>query len=392
MRTVYILGAGFSKDAGLPLLDDFIGSIRTASTSSDLSEEERRWCTRVQSCRERMSRISDSFKVRLDNLEELFSLLEHEVQLAVAGAEEDRDALVLAIIRTLELRLESAYRRDTPMVTGRRLGTEAAARMKEMFGLEYAETAGSYLYHAFARAVGATWEDSKGESDSVVSFNYDLVLDRAFYEVGYQIDYGLDLASTPTAAPDRPRATQPIPFYKLHGSANWFRCSKCKDLFIAPPRLKMGAMEKSLLEFSRRAPCPNCKAEPVSGKEHEHAPHLPFIVPPTPTKGAYAVHLAGLWEKALGRLHHADRIVVIGYSYPETDSFFRYMLGASVRVGAGVKLVLVNPEETVCQRFRTLLNEEFARQHFVDVRTKHPVLAKGFDRESFIRLAEYLQR
>ena len=51
----------------------------------------------------------------------------------------------------------------------------------------------------------------------------------------------------------------------------------------------------------------------------------PLLVPPTWNKGGYRGVLASVWQQAANELSEAQRIFVVGYSLPETDSFFRYL-------------------------------------------------------------------
>ena len=60
------------------------------------------------------------------------------------------------------------------------------------------------------------------------------------------------------------------------------------------------------------------------------ADQRPVIVPPTWEKQRRRDALANVWRRAAEELHNARSIIVIGYSLPESDAFFRllYALGS----------------------------------------------------------------
>jgi len=51
----------------------------------------------------------------------------------------------------------------------------------------------------------------------------------------------------------------------------------------------------------------------------------PFIVPPTWDKAEHYDALRPVWREAARHLREAENIIVVGFSLPETDQFFRYL-------------------------------------------------------------------
>lgn len=84
----------------------------------------------------------------------------------------------------------------------------------------------------------------------------------------------------------------------------------------------------------------------------------PVIVPPSWNKADYHAALSDVWASAAKHLSEAEHIYVIGYSLPETDSFFRhlYALG-SVGSTPLRKIAVFNPDSTGAtnMRFQALL-------------------------------------
>src|SRR5580692_8277985 len=51
-----------------------------------------------------------------------------------------------------------------------------------------------------------------------------------------------------------------------------------------------------------------------------------LLVPPSWDKSEYSRIMQPVWKKAVDALKAATRICVIGYSMPETDAFFKFLL------------------------------------------------------------------
>lgn len=357
-QNVYILGAGFSKPAGGPLMNEFFDAMQDVRYRGKLSEEDKACLDSALAFRQEMAKASDNFAVNLDNLEDLFGLLEVKVT-AGEKTEEDRRRFILAVLRTLELRIKDAGDPPTKETEHKSKHVEAnRALLTNGFGVQNLE----WLYHAFSSMVARTHEGD-GPKDSIITFNYDLIVDRALCELGYGADYAL-------REPDHTRdfstvwRTQKasVPLFKLHGSANWFRCRHHDKIYVAPPRRAPGGEPASLLHLSLDA-CPKCTGS--GGKPCPDATeHTPLIVPPTWNKAAYQGGLQSVWTAALKALETAGRIIVIGFSLPDTDLFFRFLLTAGVQVGKGVELYLVDPSERVAQRYEQFLSPYFKQNRF----------------------------
>jgi hypothetical protein len=98
-RNVYILGAGFSAEAGLPVIKDFMNRMRDAGawlTEQKEREREVKAIERVLAFRLRAAAAAYRIPVDIENVEELFSLAS-----ASAGDRLGED-LALAIAATLD--------------------------------------------------------------------------------------------------------------------------------------------------------------------------------------------------------------------------------------------------------------------------------------------------
>jgi NAD-dependent SIR2 family protein deacetylase len=148
---------------------------------------------------------------------------------------------------------------------------------------------------------------------SVITFNYDLVMDYAMFSANTGFDYSLEGVA--------PRYT---PLLKLHGSLNWGACSECKSItpwylgkyFQAHRFYETNEIHLPLGTQLGRSELQHCE-RPINA--------APVIVPPTWNKMDYNESLGHVWRRAAQELSNAENIFVIGYSLPETDSFFRYL-------------------------------------------------------------------
>jgi len=148
-----------------------------------------------------------------------------------------------------------------------------------------------------------------------LSLNYDILIDNAIEhhsaEQGTHAlsDYGVEFASVPhRGGAAFPRASLLL---KLHGSLNWLFCPTCNGLWLFPHH-KVAAGVPGGPAYTV---CPAC-----------HEPRVPIIIPPTFFKVMSNFYLQQIWKRAEDELKQADRIVFCGYSFPDADMHFKYLL------------------------------------------------------------------
>jgi hypothetical protein len=206
-------------------------------------------------------------------------------------------------------------------------------------------------YLDIAKAVGLRENRGPG-TDALITFNYDLALDYALQWSHVQSSYCLD----------NERQTG-VPLLKLHGSLNWAWCPICKRVHAEPlatvldrsPRQEpyQDGSRRPILStrlLKRRCPCVST------------APLDVGIVPPTWNKTQYHESFSSVWRRAASELSQAEEVFVIGYSFPDTDSFFRDLLALGfVGMGRLKRFEVVNQDPKVSSRFRELLGPECQR-------------------------------
>lgn len=167
---------------------------------------------------------------------------------------------------------------------------------------------------------------------SLVTSNYDILLDDSLVRIGLTPDYLFDFAAPPPTT-DAPA----LKLLKLHGSLNWGYCQAC-----------YATVHTEHARVARDRACPMC-----------HGTLLPLIIPPTPVKNPPSPFLSALWKKAEWELARARAITFIGYSLSDADANIRYLLfrgffGSAPRVTVVLKRGGTDENETVLGRYRRL--------------------------------------
>ena len=85
----------------------------------------------------------------------------------------------------------------------------------------------------------------------------------------------------------------------------------------------------------------------------------PFIVPPTWNKTQYHEQIETVWRRAATELSEARNIFIIGYSFSETDEFFKHLFALSLVGGPALSLLaIVNPNGEVADRFLSIAGSQ----------------------------------
>jgi hypothetical protein len=195
-KNVFILGAGASKEAGAPLMAEFLDVARDLLTSGELSgPQDKESFQKVFEAIRRFRIMHYKSYMNLDNIEAVFGafemarLLKGSVNYSAEEVETIIKGIRTLISKTIELTMKYPLNRST--------------------------ISADPTYAYFADLVMKLGNESGKYVSSVLTFNYDLGLDVAFYCHGVRIDYALPQ--------DDDRGT--FKLLKLHGSLNWGKCS-----------------------------------------------------------------------------------------------------------------------------------------------------------------------
>jgi hypothetical protein len=155
---------------------------------------------------------------------------------------------------------------------------------------------------------------SQPEHSIIISFNWDLEIDRALFEStprsSMRANYALDRARLPNLA-----------LLKPHGSLNWFSATTGRHLKSDLSELLWEATDKSEEAFEKIY----CFRKWSRPKSQHGRRYVPWIVAPTHLKRFEHPMLQWVWANCVDALSRASHVYFLGYSLPPADWHSRYI-------------------------------------------------------------------
>lgn len=337
-KTVYVLGAGASCHTGAPLLADFLVKARLLFEGKRELKYKKSF-ERVFKWIEGLRGSAYYVDFDLDNIEHIFSLADMSKQLSLENGEQlfsDLRYIIMETLDTCQINFTGEY--FTPDDTYRNF----ALRLTEL-NQQRSNIANQY--------------NNLFERDTIISFNYDVMLDYAFESERLGIDYNINSNTK--------HNTEGFHVLKLHGSTNWAKCINCNNSLQIIPPYPPNPSSYSLYkgEKTRKFPfrivtdvlslteCDNCKKKDVLE---------PFLIPPTWSKAVKETPIANVWATAVNKIKSAFQIIVIGYSLPPTDTFFQYLMTLGLSENSNLhRVVIVNKDDS--EEFQKRYERVFSR-------------------------------
>lgn len=201
------------------------------------------------------------------------------------------------------------------------------------------------------------------KSLDIVSFNYDVLADRALLKLSRSQDLTWSSRDGYGFRPDGagvPKVKSSCRLHKLHGSMNWYipiEGTTKSTAFNPKAKIYVPAPAKG----SRSAAWQNrqaCKGRDRSTKV------FPLMVPPVFEKGLH-IHgtLNTIWKQASDALAHSDLVVVWGYSMPATDYHSEIVFAQAARTSKP-RLIVVNPNRAALARITDVCGHRWSRWFF----------------------------
>lgn len=193
---------------------------------------------------------------------------------------------------------------------------------------------------------------SRGDS-SVISLNYDTLMDFSLEGQGFDIDYGLPFATKYGSESEFPAVSGRISLIKLHGSLNWLYCPGCFALYRYT-RTHLHRIFSAAPEYCT----------------HDGTYLKGIIVPPTYLKNYMTPFLNHLWIMAGHFLSRVRKVFFIGCSFSDSDMWFKFLVTKSLLLNpVKPRIVVVNPEcrGKIRRRYERLLGPvDYVRATFSD--------------------------
>ncbi|RWC58557.1 hypothetical protein [Mesorhizobium sp.] len=311
---VLVVGAGFAKNAGLPLANEFterlldVDNLRGNGPSAAQAAFLRRFVDET---------FNDSVSTPDDKwpeLEDIFTLVDQSAnsghhlgrRYSAADLRVVRRAMIVRIVRMLQQAYDKQMKRRD----------------------------------ADSKLLNALFDGLNLDNTAVLSMNWDMVFERgiALRQEVRNIEYGCH-ATPARFQGDQVRkrrsaelGTGKLHLLKPHGSINWLYCDACRELFWVPPndtervaqtlfqdrdwRAVFGATDEGPYPKSIKPHCPHCSSQSLGTRIATFSYRKALDFP---------MH-AATWRTAEEHLKAAIHWVFFGYSMPAADFEFKYLL------------------------------------------------------------------
>lgn len=331
-KTVYILGAGFSIDAGAPLQSNIVEDIF-------ILQEENSYLFQNGQIKEFRNFLTNTLFIQEElhskiPLEDIFTPLDR--CLADNISFRDLDVVQIKKIRELIYHL---------------IGITLKHKLQDV-NKEYVDKFAKHLFDQCKLRKNKNY--SKIDSVSVISTNWDILLDNSIKEIietsreNAVVDYCCYISSHNaddiTVKPGLEILGQGgfnIKLLKLHGSYNWLQCPRCLRVYVE-------FNEKiAVNQFENKSTCRHCDVNFGSKQSHILTSNL---IMPTFLKDFSNPQYKLIWQNAGVELAEATKIVFIGYSLPQADFEMRQLLSRMIREDAEIEVITkgsLNKQSTI---------------------------------------------
>jgi hypothetical protein len=215
-----------------------------------------------------------------------------------------------------------------------------------------------WFHSLYPEAAKVSWlkkvaQRIQDESATVISFNWDLILDEKLFAEVSASNYGLEPGEP------GPRLLKP------HGSLNWYEEDDVNPV----------SAEKLVELHPKSSGHPAVKAfvlpRHIISKTNRR--YTPLIVPPTYIKDFSRPISVKLWKRCTEALSRANRICVLGYSLPEADlqahfiirCGFYNQIESMIKNGGGrtdptgpAEVIVVNPDAVAARRLEHVAGKD----------------------------------
>ncbi len=183
--------------------------------------------------------------------------------------------------------------------------------------------------------------------DEVITFNYDLIVEKALFELGIwkpRDGYGIVFDDLPIIVKSHVIESR-VKIHKLHGSLNWNSDFSLRFFYddnepIFPGYLRDG-----------------------SNRHQYQGKHSGNWMLPSFIKQFTVPELIGCWDRAFRAMKDADEIVIIGYSLPKEDSAACLLLGTTALSEKRLTLVDPNADKLHC-KFRMITSNKHIEKFY----------------------------
>lgn len=332
-KTVYILGAGFSKSVDAPIQSEIIDGIFQLTDENILSLEQEFWKSDL--LLQRFNIFKHSFRKFL--LDEL-NIAENKFK--DISLEDIYSLIDKSIINNMSFRNISRIE-----LIQLRLNINALIIILMKHRLQNVKS--PHINKFSKKLVSIRQTDKDKDPFTIISTNWDIIIENSLmnyihsdegvldycfylhkYDSGERLRSGLYF---------RGEGKYNLKVLKLHGSMNWLQCQRCQRVFVTY------FQKIALDEFLSKPTCPLCEHQNSIPPDKNQGAYLSSVlIMPTFLKDLNIFQLKLTWQIAGIELQEASKIVFMGYSFPLADFDFRHLLGSSLKSDAEIDVVLLD--------------------------------------------------
>jgi hypothetical protein len=352
---VFILGAGCSKLAGAPLIDEFLDTASYLHITGKVTPKSEHF-ERVFNAIGSLQAVHSKAQLDLYNIESIFNAFEiaNTIKKLPGFNSDEIPQVIQSLKEVIVATLENTVVFPT---SNSRVGIPRP-------------------YDNFTDLLNYLTHEAKPKrTTSIITFNYDIAIDAALHISRIPYDYCIENTDCSVT-----------PLLKLHGSLNW--ASRSTDNAIIPLSLSEYFKHYSL-RFPQdyvdlKIPIGSQLKEYYSRFSKEQVNNEPFIVPPTWNKADHYASINSVWTRAAYDLGEAEYIFIIGYSLPETDFFFRLLYALGTVSDTPLKSIeIFNPDNSnsIRERFESILGAGAKARYKYNTYTFHdsiPIIKNRF--------------
>jgi hypothetical protein len=320
MKIVLFLGAGFSRAWGLPVMEEFF---QYAKDSDYLKPDDKNFLRELQA---KAQKGVSMLQVRHNNLEEILSFCLASKNFN-AGYPNQGDSEYDRLCRILQ----KVYRRINLREWHNNNGL--LDKLKRLLG------------------IGIDRKLTTNEL-SIITTNYDVMIEFTFSQLGWHCHLPCEWVGIKEEKYQvvgqiySDNKSQPL-LCKLHGSINWFRdvndATKLQVENVILSYNYFGDTHEFETFYLPKVSCEDC--EPIG---------TPLIVPPTLFKMQTIPIFREIWNSAGKALEEAEKLVFIGFSFPESDTYIKYFLAANLYENVDLRSIeIIDPNaDKICERLK----------------------------------------
>ncbi len=164
----------------------------------------------------------------------------------------------------------------------------------------------------------------------------------------------------------------PVEVVKLHGSVNWFTAKAKESKAVCNMDAVDGdgkyVDEPPKREFNGGGTSQEYKfaiQHEIEGTRIAGEGVTPVIVPPLLGKTAMMATIVEQWKRAVDAVRHARQILILGYSFPPTDTFMDRLLAEGIRDNEHLHRLIIHSyrgNEAWRVRIRSMLSSTWERE------------------------------